>query len=75
MRIGTLSDILREDLDLSDLYRVSKEEEMTPEKKASNLLYDLMLSPGYKGYKYLREALIMLCDDSTEYGSFTKYIY
>ena len=48
---------------------------MTVEKKASVLLYDLMLPPNYKGYKYLKDAILMLCDENYECNSFTKNIY
>ncbi len=76
MRLAMLSDVFGDDLQLSDLYKAYKDDELTTERRASNLLYDLMLPPNYKGYKYLKEAIIMLCDDvNAELGSFNKYIY
>lgn len=76
MRLAMLSDVFGDDVKMSDLYKAYKEDELTIEKKASNLLYDLMLPPNYKGYKYLREAIIMLCEDvNADIGSFNKYIY
>ena len=63
------------DIDLADLYKAIKTNEMTVEKKASVLLYDLMLPPNYKGYKYLKDAILMLCDENYECNSFTKNIY
>lgn len=70
-----LSDVFNEDIDISDLYKALKSNEMTNEKRASVLLYDLMLPPSYKGYKYLKDAILMLCDDNCDCTSFTKNIY
>ena len=70
-----LSDVFNEDIDLTDLYKAIKTNEMTVEKKASVLLYDLMLPPNYKGYRYLKDAILMLCDENHECNSFTKNIY
>ena len=70
-----LSDVFNEDIDISDLYKALKNNEMTNEKRASVLLYDLMLPPSYKGYKYLKDAILMLCDDNCDCTSFTKNIY
>ncbi len=76
MKIAMLSDIFRDDLELSDLYKLYKEDEDMPlDKRAANLLYDLTLPPNYKGYKYLKEAITMLCEDNTDYNSFTKQLY
>ena len=49
MKLAMLSDVFNEDIDLADLYKAIKTNEMTVEKKASVLLYDLMLPPNYKG--------------------------
>ena len=70
-----LSDVFNEDIDISDLYKALKSNEMTNEKRASVLLYNLMLPPSYKGYKYLKDAILMLCDDNCDCTSFTKNIY
>ena len=79
MKLAKLSDFFRDDLELSDLYELYKEEEkeeaMPPEMKAATLLYDLTLSPSYKGYKYLKEAIAMLCEGNKSYSSFTKQLY
>ena len=75
MKLAMVSDIFNEDIDISDLYKVYKDKEMSIEKRTSNLLYDLMLPPSYKGYKYLREAILILCDENNESTSFAKYIY
>ena len=80
MKLSMLSDLLRDDITLSDLYRIYKEaeeeeEEVPLEKKVSLLLYDLALPSSYKGYTYLKEAIIMLCDDDINYKAFTKSIY
>ena len=39
------------------------------------LLYDLALAPSYKGYKYLKAAITMLCDNELDYESITKDLY
>ena len=70
-----VSDVFNEGLDLTDLYKAIKGSEMTPEKKVSKLLYDLMLPPSYKGYRYMKDAILMLCDDDYVCTSFTKNIY
>ena len=95
-----LSDLLKEDLSLEDLYRILKKEmdkkesvslieDVIPkeevieasspdpalEKRIAIALFDLSLSPGYKGYKYLKDALLMLCDEDIDYKTFTKTIY
>ena len=70
-----VSDVFNEGLDLTDLYKAIKGSEMTPEKKVSKLLYDLMLPPSYKGYRYMKDAILMLCDDNYVCTSFTKNIY
>ena len=75
MQIAMLSDIFKENIELSDLYKACKKEELTNEKKVSGLLYDLMLSPSYKGYKYLKEAILIICDDDVHCTSFTKNVY
>lgn len=75
MKLAMVSDVFNEDLDLTDLYKAIKGSEMTPEKKVSKLLYDLMLPPSYKGYRYLKDAILMLCDDNYVCTSFTKNIY
>lgn len=75
MKLAMLSDVFNEDIDISDLYKALKNNEMTNEKRASVLLYDLMLPPSYKGYKYLKDAILMLCDDNCDCTSFTKNIY
>ena len=76
MRLAMLSDVFGDDIQLSDLYKAGKEDELTIEKRTSKLLFDLMLPPNYKGYKYLREAIVLLCDNvNAESGSFNKYIY
>ncbi len=80
MKLSMLSDLLRDDITLSDLYRIYKEaeeeeEEVPLEKKVSLLLYDLALPSSYKGYTYLKEAILMLCDDDINYKTFTKNIY
>ncbi len=75
MKLAMLSDVFNEDIDISDLYKALKSNEMTNEKRASVLLYDLMLPPSYKGYKYLKDAILMLCDDNCDCTSFTKNIY
>ena len=75
MKLAMVSDIFNEGLDLTDLYKAIKGSEMTPEKKVSKLLYDLMLPPSYKGYRYLKDAILMLCDDDYVCTSFTKNIY
>ena len=77
MKLAMLSDLLRDDIQLSDLYRIYKEEEeaVPLEKKVSLLLYDLALPSSYKGYKYLKEAILMLCEDDINYKIFTKTIY
>ena len=63
MKLAMLSDVFNEDIDLTDLYKAIKTKEMTVEKKASVLLYDLM------------DAILMLCDENYECNSFTKNIY
>ncbi len=80
MKLSMLSDILNSDVQLSDLYKLYKEEEeakeeITTEKKVSKLLYDLALAPSYKGYKYLKDAITMLCDNELDYESITKDLY
>lgn len=70
-----VSDVFNEGLDLTDLYKAMKSSEMSIEKRVSALLYDLMLPPSYKGYRYLKDAILMLCDDDYECTSFTKNIY
>ncbi|MBR6472109.1 MAG: sporulation initiation factor Spo0A C-terminal domain-containing protein [Firmicutes bacterium] len=81
MKISELTGLLREDIQFEDLYRLYRDEEeernaeITPEKKVARLLYELTLSPSYKGYKYLKEAILMLCDEDISYNSFTKNIY
>lgn len=75
MKLAMVSDVFNENIDLTDLYKAFKTSEMTIERKASALLYDLMLSPSYKGYKYLKDAILMLCDDKYDCTSFTKNIY
>ena len=75
MKLAMVSDVFNEDIDLSDLYKAFKTSEMTVERKASVLLYDLMLPPSYKGYKYLKDAILMLCDENCDCTSFTKNIY
>ncbi len=75
MKLAMVSDVFNEGLDLTDLYKALKSSEMTPEKRVSSLLYDLMLPPSYKGYKYLKDAILMLADDNCECTSFTKNIY
>ena len=75
MKLAMLSDVFNEEIDLSDLYKAIKTNEMTAEKRASVLLYDLMLPPSYRGYKYLKDAILMLCDDNYECNSFNKNIY
>lgn len=75
MKLAMVSDVFNEGLDLTDLYKAIKGSEMTPEKKVSKLLYDLMLPPSYKGYRYMKDAILMLCDDDCVCTSFTKNIY
>lgn len=75
MKLAMVSDVFNEGLDLTDLYKAIKGSEMTPEKKVSKLLYDLMLPPSYKGYRYMKDAILMLCDDDYVCTSFTKNIY
>ena len=80
MKLSMLSDILNSDVQLSDLYKLYKEEEeakeeISTEKKVSKLLYDLALAPSYKGYKYLKDAITMLCDNELDYESITKDLY
>ncbi len=77
MRLAMFSDVFGNDIKLSDLYKAEREDEFTIDKRTSRLLYDLMLPPNYKGYKYLREAIILLYNDTenAESGSFKKYIY
>ena len=75
MKLAMVSDVFNEGLDLTDLYKAIKGSEMTPEKKVSKLLYDLMLPPSYKGYRYMKDAILMLCDDNYVCTSFTKNIY
>ena len=76
MKIAMLSDIFKDDIELSDLYKLYKGDEEEPaEKKAANLLYDLTLPPSYKGYKYLKEAITILCEDNVNYNSFVKQLY
>lgn len=75
MKLAMLSDVFNEEIDLSDLYKAIKTNEMTAEKRASVLLYDLMLPPSYRCYKYLKDAILMLCDDNYECNSFNKNIY
>lgn len=79
MKLAMLSDLLRDDITLSDLYRIYKEEEeeeeVPLEKKVSLLLYDLALPSSYKGYTYLKEAILMLCEDDINYKTFTKNVY
>lgn len=75
MKLAMVSDVFNEGLDLTDLYKAIKGSEMTPEKKVSKLLYDLMLPPSYKGYRYIKDAILMLCDDNYVCTSFTKNIY
>ncbi len=75
MKLAMVSDVFNEDIDLTDLYKAFKTNEMTVEKKASVLLYDLMLPPNYKGYRYLKDAILMLSDENYECNSFTKNIY
>lgn len=75
MKLAMVSDVFNEGLDLTDLYKAMKSSEMSIEKRVSALLYDLMLPPSYKGYRYLKDAILMLCDDDYECTSFTKNIY
>ncbi len=80
MKLSMLSDLLRDDITLSDLYRIYKEaeeeeEDVPLEKKVSLLLYDLALPSSYKGYTYLKEAILMLCDDDINTKTFTKSVY
>lgn len=75
MKLAMVSDVFNEGLDLTDLYKAIKGSETTPEKKVSKLLYDLMLPPSYKGYRYMKDAILMLCDDDYVCTSFTKNIY
>jgi two-component system response regulator (stage 0 sporulation protein A) len=75
MKLAMVSDVFNEGLDFTDLYKAIKGSEMTPEKKVSKLLYDLMLPPSYKGYRYMKDAILMLCDDNYVCTSFTKNIY
>ena len=75
MKLAMVSDVFNEGLDLTDLYKAIKGSEMTPEKKVSKLLYDLMLPPSYKGYRNMKDAILMLCDDNYVCTSFTKNIY
>lgn len=75
MKLAMVSDVFNENIDLTDLYNAFKSSEMTLEKKASTLLYDLMLPPSYKGYKYLKDAILMLSDENFECSSFAKNIY
>lgn len=75
MKLAMVSDVFNEGLDLTDLYKAIKGSEMTPEKKVSKLLYNLMLPPSYKGYRYMKDAILMLCDDNYVCTSFTKNIY
>ncbi|MBQ5441021.1 MAG: sporulation initiation factor Spo0A C-terminal domain-containing protein [Firmicutes bacterium] len=78
MRKDTLASLLRDNIQIKDLYKLYEEdvEEQLPlEKRVSILLYELSLSPSYKGYKYLKDAIMMLCEDESNYRSFTKNIY
>ena len=80
MKLAMLSDLLNSDIQLSDLYKLynkeeENQEEISVEKQVSKLLYDLALAPSYKGYKYLKEAVTMLCEDSMDYDSITKDLY
>ena len=75
MKLAMVSDVFNEGLDLTDLYKAIKGSEMTPENKVSKLLYNLMLPPSYKGYRYMKDAILMLCDDNYVCTSFTKNIY
>ncbi|MBR5740672.1 MAG: hypothetical protein IKX81_05170 [Firmicutes bacterium] len=77
MNISTLSEILNDGITISQLYDLVKEEEKSVplDKKVERLLYDLMLSTNYKGYKYLKDSIIMLVNNEADSESFAKYVY
>ena len=77
MNISTLSEILNDGITISQLYDLVREEEKSVplEKKVERLLYELMLSTNYKGYKYLKDSIIMLVNNEADSESFAKYVY
>ncbi len=77
MNISTLSEILNDGLTISQLYDLVREEERSVplDKKVDKLLYELMLSTNYKGYKYLKDSIIMLVNNEADSESFAKYVY
>ena len=77
MDLSTLSEILSDKITISQLYDLVREEEKAVplDKKVERLLYDLILSTNYKGYKYLRDSIIMLVNNEADSESFAKFVY
>ena len=69
-------DIIKERIiDSTKLFQQDFIEDNTLDKKISKLLHDLGMPSHIKGYQYIRDAIIMMHNDSSYFSRITKQLY
>lgn len=58
-----------------ELFSEENEERRAIEKKVSKLLMSLMMSTSSKGYRYIKDAIMMILENQENAGAFMKVIY